>query len=1179
MQFNSINFPDELIASLRAGKCVVFAGAGVSMGEPANLPDFNRLAKIVAAGSGEERNENEPTDRFLGRLLRSGVAVHERVSNSLTLPSGHFAPLHTNLVRLFSKHDLVRIVTTNFDSLFEEAAMAQFGNLPDIYRSPALPLGSDFAGIVHVHGHLDHIRGMVVTDADFGRGYLTEGWARRFLVDLFRTYTVLFVGYSHEDIVLEYLSRALPESTVGQRFTLIGEDVEQGEWLARGIEPISFPKPGKRDYTVLCSGIEQLANYLSRTMLDWKRELTGLAAVKPPQDEESEHQILDALSDEKKVRFFTNTASDKDWLSWLDSRGVLDNLFLDGKLNERDQVLANWLAKNYAYQFPNELILVIANHGLKVNNYFWWILGQEIGMDKQSSDHFSPETLAKWVSVLLSAYPTVSDDFVIGLLGERCSEAGNSKCLIELFIKLVECRLKVKKEFNWHEDEEISNETLKLDIEYKINGDHWCLNEFYEKHLKPILHEVAISLLDKSVYQIERIHRILWLWGKSDENWDRMSYGRSAIEPHEQDRIQDAEDVLINVARDCLESLGETKLLYAHSFFLKHCNSEVPLFRRLCVHFLAERGDIDAEAKLDIFLNEMNLHEVPSHHEIFRLMGLIYPKLDADSRGRLVKEVLAYEWPNPETGALEERAAYVKFNWLDWLRKADPECELLENELNALAEKFPDLQPSEHQDFTYWKSGGEWVGPVSPWSVNELLARSASEWFEQLLSFKGNEFRGPDRRGMCQTLSEAVKNNPPWGTSLAKELADKDEWQSDLWGALIDAWKDWPDNQDYRADSLHWLADERLFPRFSYDISRCLYALVEGDGKLNAVGYLNQAHEVAMLLWPHVSVEEYPEEKDDWLLFAINSPAGILAEFWVHGLSLWWKAQKEKPESLPDQYSKILERVLHEHTPASGVALTVIASQFSYFLSIDHAWTERELLPCFDRDNNSLRMQQSWDGFLSWGRLNQRVFDVLHPLFLKAAACLNTELASYRDRFAEFFAVLVIFYLDDPLKEAIPAFYKGGEEEDWRNFARHVGHLLRGLNEEQQAELWGKWLKSYWEGRIHGIPKALTSGEVNVMLEWPLRLKAIFPEAVRIAGKLPLSPFEHLSVGHDLMKENLDERYPNDVAKLLVLLMKTGSPKYVYYGFDKVIQRLPEDKVDPDVWAELQGTAQGLGII
>ena len=53
---------------------------------------------------------------------------------------------------------------------------------------------------------------MVLTAKDFGRAYLTEsgGWARRFLVDLFANYTVLFVGYSHSDAIMTYLTPSLP---------------------------------------------------------------------------------------------------------------------------------------------------------------------------------------------------------------------------------------------------------------------------------------------------------------------------------------------------------------------------------------------------------------------------------------------------------------------------------------------------------------------------------------------------------------------------------------------------------------------------------------------------------------------------------------------------------------------------------------------------------------------------------------------------------------------------------------------------------------------------------------------------------------------------------------------------------------------------------------------------------
>lgn len=49
----------------------------------------------------------------------------------------------------------------------------------------------------------------ILTGADFGRAYLSEGWATQFVKDLFRNYTVCFVGYSMEDPLMTYLSLGL----------------------------------------------------------------------------------------------------------------------------------------------------------------------------------------------------------------------------------------------------------------------------------------------------------------------------------------------------------------------------------------------------------------------------------------------------------------------------------------------------------------------------------------------------------------------------------------------------------------------------------------------------------------------------------------------------------------------------------------------------------------------------------------------------------------------------------------------------------------------------------------------------------------------------------------------------------------------------------------------------------
>jgi NAD-dependent SIR2 family protein deacetylase len=155
VRIRSVDFPIELIHAIRRENLVVFAGAGVSMGPPANLPSFARLAENIARLTGQQKKQSEPEDRFFGRLHKEGYPVHLLAATELKTTSGSHTALHRDLLRLFKDAAKLRIVTTNFDMLFEEASMALFGESVEVHTSPALPLGRDFAGIVHVHGSCD----------------------------------------------------------------------------------------------------------------------------------------------------------------------------------------------------------------------------------------------------------------------------------------------------------------------------------------------------------------------------------------------------------------------------------------------------------------------------------------------------------------------------------------------------------------------------------------------------------------------------------------------------------------------------------------------------------------------------------------------------------------------------------------------------------------------------------------------------------------------------------------------------------------------------------------------------------------------------------------------------------------------------------------------------------------
>ena len=124
-----LQIDDRILDAIRDDQLVIFAGAGVSMGAPANLPNFPQLATDIAAGTSIAKEGNEPIDRFLGRLDHQKLNVHLRAAQRLSKAQGSPTALHLDLLRLFRSIDRVRIVTTNFDLHFEAAAMTVFDGI------------------------------------------------------------------------------------------------------------------------------------------------------------------------------------------------------------------------------------------------------------------------------------------------------------------------------------------------------------------------------------------------------------------------------------------------------------------------------------------------------------------------------------------------------------------------------------------------------------------------------------------------------------------------------------------------------------------------------------------------------------------------------------------------------------------------------------------------------------------------------------------------------------------------------------------------------------------------------------------------------------------------------------------------------------------------------------------
>lgn len=278
MQFikNGPDIPEGLLQAHTDSRVVFFCGAGISY--PAGLPGFAGLVKQLYASLAETPTGVQQAaisagqfDTAIGLLEADIVGGRETVRRALSstltpdLSRPNATTTHDALLTLGKSRDgRTRLITTNFDRLFEEVIAAK--GLPvERFQAPLLPVPkSRWDGLVYLHGLLTatptpgELDRLVVSSGDFGLAYLTERWAARFVSELFRNYTVCFVGYSISDPVLRYMMDALaadrllgessPEMFAFGSYSKGKEEERANEWRAKNVTPILYREHNHHAY-------------------------------------------------------------------------------------------------------------------------------------------------------------------------------------------------------------------------------------------------------------------------------------------------------------------------------------------------------------------------------------------------------------------------------------------------------------------------------------------------------------------------------------------------------------------------------------------------------------------------------------------------------------------------------------------------------------------------------------------------------------------------------------------------------------------------------------------------------------------------------------------------------------------------------------------------------------------
>lgn len=1158
MRFGKVNFPEPLLNAQKNGTLVVFAGAGVSMGPPANYPNFTQLADKVASGV-MERDKDEPIDRFLGRLKGQGVQVHRRTCDILSNHSSKPNQLHHELLKLFPSASKVRLVTTNFDTHFTTAASSLLNDEFEVFHAPAFPLGHDFTGIVYLHGCVEKgPKRLVLTDGDFGRAYLTQGWARRFLLEMFSEYTVLFVGYSYNDPVVPYLTRGLPPNRPGLRFALVNSEDDPERWEFLGITPITYPLQDEpNSHSALGEAIVTWVTLTQLGTLDRERRIREIVELPPPLDPEDADYIENALTDPVTTRFFTRHAKTPDWLRWAEGKGLFQPLFQPSEqVSEISRQIGSWFTWSFVCEHPDEAFALVMRQGQRLNPVLWCAIADRLVAQQSGLD---AETFAKWVTVLLCSPQPHEQSELLEYLLDNCRHPEDDLTALLLFEHLTKPRLDLRQGFGISKEDGQKIEPV-VDEEVSVAGDEYLLHESWQKLFRPNLAAFAQRLEPILTCHLQQAHFLLRAVGKADELWDSLSHGRSAIEPHEQDEYLNEMDTLINAARDVLQWMLENRLDRAHSVIQTWSNSGIPLLKRLAIHGVAKSTRFTPDEKITWLLERDWLYTYGLKHEVFFLLQSAYPNASESSRSRLLEQVCRGDQAEAFQNLSQEIRQYEIYNLLAWLHQAAPNCPLVTQRFTAIQQENPNFKSREYLDLDHRIASFE-EGSESPITANELLTQNPQEKIDWLLTYQEEGFWGSRRGKLLSAVTEAVARSYKWSWQLVIALQSKEEWNSDLWRSILYGWCQGTLTEEQWENSLTFLNTNHQLYAFAGNIADLLEQGVTKQQSEIPSSCLSLAEELAEQLWERCTHDSENRiiETESWLTKAINHPGGKLVEFWLHTLSRRRSEAGESWVCIPPQFKSYFHKVITGVSYAGELGRVVLASRLLFLFDLDADWARENVLPLLDWSTNLRQAQQGWHGFLARGRWNENLLPYLIPLYEQTFVHLLTDLACSRlcERFINDIANIAVYSSRNLLQEGwIGKFLKAVNFEERKRWAFHIGRILRSMEEEVAQKLWNRWLKDYWEQRITGIPLPLEPDELEYMIEWSFYLKSVFPEVVEKICTSPIQGLKYTRLSKKILEKNYANSHPEALTRLLLHLLSHTHQPFWFSDVEELVKSL-----------------------
>lgn len=232
----------QLQEAAKQNRLVIFVGAGVSAS--AGVPAWRELVNMFKNELPENMYDQNDILKSaqIYRELRGEVEYMSQVKKILKYGQISCNQIHKAIMELNPCH----IVTTNYDDLLEQSALQNNKQYYVVAKDSHLPANQGERMLIKMHGDFreDNI---VLTENDYFDYSRNFPLIRSFLLSLFSTKVVLFIGFSFDDINLKYILRevsSILESKKQRVYMLVSDEksaLAYSYFLKKGIQLLCIP--------------------------------------------------------------------------------------------------------------------------------------------------------------------------------------------------------------------------------------------------------------------------------------------------------------------------------------------------------------------------------------------------------------------------------------------------------------------------------------------------------------------------------------------------------------------------------------------------------------------------------------------------------------------------------------------------------------------------------------------------------------------------------------------------------------------------------------------------------------------------------------------------------------------------------------------------------------------------